>query len=821
MSLVSRQIPSLYDGVSQQPANLRLASQCEAQINGWSTVVQGVGKRASTQHVAQLDADNVDSAYIDILNFDTNDRYLVSITDGDLEVFDLAGNSQSVSFPYGKGYLNYGGAAVTTWAATTEWTLVGLYCRPTTANGYIYQAASFSGSSTGTTGATHPDWPTTPGDTITDGTIVWVCFVDFTGGTLTPSSDFNSTTVANYSFIVNKTVYCQMQAAGTDLVSQPTGYVTLKNGVNEPFYGESDYNPTAYEQYAANPSGTLKGVVQSFDYLPWPGNTNNNETPTPGDVYEVQGDDTTSFATYYVIWQNGVWDETVEPGLQNSIDASTMPWALIRGSDGTFTFTPFSWNPRAVGDATTNPSPSFIGSQISDVFFYQDRLGFCSGENVIMSRAGDFGTYFRLTVTQLLSDDVIDIGASDTEITKMAFAVPFSTGMSLFSDQTQFRLMVPIEGSLTPTTVAIDVATRFLSSTTVRPIMLGTNLYFVSEDASYAHVREYFVLLNYLGQFSMDAPDLTAHVPTYIPAGVFLLTGSLVHNCLFAATSAQPSRLYVYQMYWVNAQQKGQSAWHYWDFGTGVTVLAAEALDDYVYVILKRNGTAYIEKVNIALGANVGLTDASGNLYDILLDRRCSVTSTYQSGTDTTLFILPYIYDAGNVTLVATGGSTPGAMLDPTQYTNYSSTEILYPGNVAGTYLAGENYTFTYQFSQQFMLNRQNVAVLGGHLTLHDWRVHYYGTAYFEVTTDPYGLGETTEQTLSYVPVDASSYTGLTIGETALEIGTPTFGEGTFEFGLYGDSKEATVTLTNPTPYPSVFLEAEWEGDYTNRSNVL
>jgi hypothetical protein len=798
---------------------MRMSSQGQSQINGWSTVVNGLMKRPPTQHVAQLSGGDLSSAYIQIMNRSVTERYIAIITAGNLQVFDLAGNAKTVNFPYGKAYLNYGGAAPVTWARTTAWLLVGAYVRPTAPNGFIYQAASFTGGTGGNTGTTEPAWPTVPGDTVVDGTITWQCFEDFTGNALTAQDDFSAVTVADYTFVLNKTVTVQMQAPTVDQTAQPDGYFNLSRASLNKFYGQSYTNVPSLGQYPPNPPGTLTGTVQSFDYLPWPGNTNNDSTPSEGAVYEVQGDVTSAFTSYYVIWQGGVYNETVKPGLSNSIDASTMPWALIREANGTFTFAPFSWAPRKVGDAVTNPPPSFVGRQLRDVFFYQNRLGLCCDENAIMSKAGDFGNYFRLTVTQLLPDDVIDIGASETSVTFMNFAVPFATGMMLFSDQTEFRLMTPIAGALTPTTVALDVATRYLSSATVRPIMLGSDVYFVSEDSAYAHIREYFVKLNYLGQFSMDATDITAHVPKYIPKGVFLLTGSLLHEALFCATSAHPTRLYVYQFYWLNEQQKGQSAWHYWDFGAGNSILSSYALDDFLYILINRSGSTFIEKINLALGSNVGLTDTRGNLYDILLDRRVSVTGTYQSADNTTLFDLPYTYNQAAVQLVSADGATPGALSDPTKYQFYAPTQLKVPGNVAGTFWVGEAYTFSYQFSQQFMPNQKGDGVLSGRLTLRNWTVDYVDTAYFQSKVDSYGNGQ--PETLSFITADMAAYTGLTLGETALQLGTPTFGNGQFSFGVFGQSTEATITLLNDTPYSCTFVSAEWEADYVNRSRTI
>ena len=40
---------------------------------------------------------------------------------------------------------------------------------------------------------------------------------------------------------------------------------------------------------------------------------------------------------------------------------------------------------RQVGDDTTNQQPSFVGSFVENVFFYMNRVGFLSEDNVILS----------------------------------------------------------------------------------------------------------------------------------------------------------------------------------------------------------------------------------------------------------------------------------------------------------------------------------------------------------------------------------------------------------------------------------------------------
>lgn len=59
------------------------------------------------------------------------------------------------------------GKTAATWAATTA-KASGAYAVPTASNGYYYKATT-----PGTTGSSQPTWPTTPGATVTDGTVVW------------------------------------------------------------------------------------------------------------------------------------------------------------------------------------------------------------------------------------------------------------------------------------------------------------------------------------------------------------------------------------------------------------------------------------------------------------------------------------------------------------------------------------------------------------------------------------------------------------------------------------------------------------------------
>jgi hypothetical protein len=131
---------------------------------------------------------------------------------------------------------------------------------------------------------------------------------------------------------------------------------------------------------------------------------------------------------------------TVKEGLQNSFDNTTMPHALIHNADGTFTFQPLTWEARKVGDEVSVPSPSFVGRNLSDIFFYRNRLGVLSDDNVILSRAGSFFDFWNETALTTTDGDPIDYSASHDEVSILRYAITFQEALLLFGDKNQFVL---------------------------------------------------------------------------------------------------------------------------------------------------------------------------------------------------------------------------------------------------------------------------------------------------------------------------------------------------------------------------------------------
>lgn len=104
--LFSYTIPNLIQGVSQQPDAQRDPSQGELQVNGMSSLAEGLRKRDSTHTLARVSASVFGDSFVHTILRDQSEEYLAVIGKAGIKVFDLQGNEKTVVAPSGYGYLS-------------------------------------------------------------------------------------------------------------------------------------------------------------------------------------------------------------------------------------------------------------------------------------------------------------------------------------------------------------------------------------------------------------------------------------------------------------------------------------------------------------------------------------------------------------------------------------------------------------------------------------------------------------------------------------------------------------------------------------------
>ncbi|WP_322996962.1 hypothetical protein [Castellaniella sp.] len=564
---------------------------------------------------------------------------------------------------------------------------------------------------------------------------------------------------------------------------------------------QSDFSISVEDGYNGNAMKVAKTAVQRFTDL-------GNFAPV-GYVVEISSGEGTALDSYWVQAEKDagndgnsqvIWKETAKPGCREGLDASTMPHLLVREADGSFTFKPAEWDARECGDdEDINPDPSFVGSTISDMFFHRNRLGFLSGENIVLSRSGDFFNFYRTTATAYLDDDPIDVAASHVKVSLMRHVVPAQDHLILFSDSSQFRLAG--NELLTPRSVSLRPVSEFSSAPSVTPVAVGPSVFFVADSPAnrdWAAVYEFSYDTN---TETADASNVTAHVPSYIPSGVTQIVGSPDESCLAILSSGDPSALYVHRFYWTG-NSKVQSAWMRFSTPSAAAILRVAFVKTDIYALVQRPGGICLERLRMSTSA----LDADHG-YLIHLDRR--ITSdrlpapVYSFDPDHTTYQLPFSPGDDVVAVSA------GRMLE---VESVGGSSVRLKGDTRGRFIYfGVPYRARYRFSTFFLRRASTdggtVAQINGRLQLQHLALSFHHTGHFQVVVDPNGRTART-----------TDYHGRVLGDEDHVFGTVRPEGRRFSVPVMSRNDRVTIDLVNDSWLPSAFISATWRGQWNRNS---
>lgn len=788
MGLYSQTIKNLVSGISQQPPILRLPEQLEYQENGMSTEASGLQKRPPTIHIASLLSSAITPGVkplVHLINRDEYEQYVVLFNGSEVHVWDAKGNKKTVNYATGaQGYITTTNPRRKLKAITVaDYTFIVNIDKITamtsevTPNVWATQGALVNVKQ-GQYGRKY--------EIIVNGTSV----ATFT--TPDGSQSAHSTQIdTNYIATQLKT---GLTTAGYT-VTQGEGWLYFyKAGVTISTLETKDgFNNNAM-------IGILK-TVQKFSNLP-------AQAPD-GFTVEVLGEPGSGADDYYVKYDavDKVWKETAKPGIQCAFDASTMPHVLVREADYTFTLKPADWVKRETGDDDSNPLPSFIGQKINDLFFFRNRLGFIAGENVILSKAGEFFQFWMSSAVELQDTDPIDLAVSHNTVSILYHAVPFAEELLLFSAQTQFVLRA--EGVLSPKNARLDQVTEFGCNTYTRPVGAGRRVYFPAERAQYTSIKEFYAVQDVTNV--KNAQDITSHVPSYIPNGVYRLISSTIENILLILTEGAEDKIYVYKYLFVD-EQRIQASWSHWTFNGG-KILGGGFIGSQLYLVIQRDSGLFLEKMSFTYNTK----DYDDEPYRVFLDRKAIAapipTQNYDSVNDMTTFDFKAVY-GGSVAAGTYGLVTPDGL-----FRSYSSSEmtngtVKLQGNWTGQKMTvGQVYNWKFSFSE-IMLKQQDDrgtrADTEGRLQLRNFWVNYVESGYFKATVEHFDKQTFTYEMTARILGSGRNYLNRMPSET-----------GIFKFPVQSLSANCRISIESTYPTPVSIIGAGWEGNYYRRSQRL
>lgn len=573
MPTLQKGINGLYKGVTRQEASNRLEGQVEESVNMIHAVERGVSRRNPTELVNESLEGLVDSGVF-LHSYERGsggEEYLVAIQNGTLFVYDKDGIRRTVVADAGTlDYLSFtnGAEASEVFKSLTVGdttfivnntkivemdSLVDGIIDEELNNPFYYVKRSFdNGAGTG---------------------------YDYTLNGSTVNATKTSTAVNSLLTALGPTNY---QAFGSILVrkTKPTSWVwsdSYGSQASQGFWGTA----TKIEDLPI----TLSGAENTYNFK-----------------VKIQGVAKKASSVYWVEYEDEHWKETVQPALQNTIKKDTMPLKLVSLADGTFTLQFIDWDKRKKGDEITASKPSFIDNQITDIFFFKNRLCFTSAENVIMSETAKYFNFFPTTVTDILDSDPIDVAVDSNSVALLRHAIPFNNSVILLSSESQFSLQA--DKVLSPNDVSVSNISNYNVQKSIKPIALGSSMYFMSQTLKTTSLREYYVEAN--GN-SNTAVDISSHVSGYIPNTIKSMVGNTNKDIVFLMPE-NSTELFVYKFF-SDGQERLQTAWSKWVFGG--TIKGMTLLGNYLFIIIKRGINISLERINYA--SPIGITDYRDN----------------------------------------------------------------------------------------------------------------------------------------------------------------------------------------------------------------
>jgi hypothetical protein len=801
MESVTQKVPNFLGGVSTQPDEVKNPGQVREVLNGFPDPATGLLKRQGTQFVAELkDASNVilapssdttNGKWLSIFR-DNVEQYIAVIRNGSILIWDaLTGAPRTVTYDSGTaGYIN---------STSGNYEILSIYDKTFIVNKEKVVAKL-------------PD----PAGIATDRNATIVL----------RSVEYS----AKYIVTINSSTYTLTTRNADDLLgpADPPKEIlsadqvleSLRTGINGLSISGLTVTKLDNSLELVRTSGftiSVKGgqsgdAIEAFQFVVKSGGTGVStlsklpEKSINGRLVKVAnfGGSEDDFFVKYIAADN-TWEETISPTASPGLDPATMPHALIRNPNGSFTLKKVDWEPRLVGDDVTNDHPSLVGRTVDALFFHANRFGLLAGESVVMSQAGDyFNLYAQSALTQIDSDP-IDINVSSVKPTKLHAILPKTTGLVLFSANQQFLLKAS-EGIYSPNTITVNTISSYENEATVKPVDMGVTIGFLSKSRSFTRFFEMQL------QGDDDPPainEVSKVVSEWIPETIDRMVSS-AQNSLMALSYKSSRDIYTLRYYTENEERQIE-AWTKWQM-IG-EVIHIDMYEDVLFIVTKQADRYWFQTIDLVQSPTTPqLVTPSGAKADPRLDMwSAPVSKVYNSSTKRTKLVLPYKSYSGLEGRVVVSNATnildtdQGLLFKPALETDGSEWFYHIDGNFSSADLVvGYAYNFEVELPKVYF-REDDTSDFTASLTIArtKFSVGLSGDMVFELNV----RGRS-----SWFAFDTYRRSDYYIANTVpFDVGSE------LVIPIHQRNNNYALKVTSDTPYPVSLISMTWEGMYSPR----
>ena len=520
----------------------------------------------------------------------------------------------------------------------------------------------------------------------------------------------------------------------------------------------------------------------------------------------------------------GYWEETIARDVSPGLDASTMPHQLENTGSTTFEFNPITWTARQAGNDVTSPLPSFIDKKITATFFYSNRFGLLSQDNVFFGVANDAYNFFVKSALTQIDSDPIDLNVASIRPVTLSAVLPSPQGLMLFSERQQFHVLATDSSTLTPTTTIIRALSNYEMAPDIAPVDVGVNSAFVNRVPGYSKL--FSLQLRDVEQPPLVV-DISKIVLEWIPDTVDGLTVS-PQNSVIMLIDRSTSYLYLYR-YYNNGEKDIFQAWTKWQLPG--TIQTADIINDSVVIVSQHEDEYTIGKIildEIPTGSSVvGTTSITGNTCLDMATRPVQPAVgvnavVYDSTNDVTKIYTPYTpfqqkeaimllgVPEADVGTAAAVDADAGLYLAATERTEISTGYRYF--EVKGDYTSyadgiviGYGYDFEVTMPKFYYKREPTTSDYTATLTISrvTFSIGRTGPVLFKVKA----AGSDEWKNVEYV-TDAGTYVADS---------SPIAQERQFTIPIHQRNTNFELKVTSNYPYPVSLVSMTWEGIYSPR----
>lgn len=770
-------LPSFTQGVSQQTDKLKLPTQVKEVVNGYPSLLDGLVKRPPTEHIKKILDGKLPNSYSLIFSKDTNEKYILIINNDGIKIFDLEGNLKEIKSEIGFDYIK---------CDNPQYDLITC----------IVGEHIFILNKKVKAKMIDEDYPNPYPNSaliyVKQGNIQadYKIFIDDVEKASYATSNEESTCKTNNIASNLSSALIKNLPADDWNISLKGSVILLQNKKG------NDFDISVQDSNGERSLFCFKSIAETVDDLP---------NVAPADyIVKILNNRQNSSDDYWVRFKpnkedvtkmtSGNWIECPCPGVKYKFDNTTLPHALVKNEDNTFSFIRLDYTQRRCGDDNSAALPNFINNTITDILVYKARLCFLSADRYLASDPTDIYSFCKETTITELDSDPIDIPASNINTANLLYALPFNKDLILFSKKQQHVLST--SSILSNKTIGIGTITNFECSEKVKPVSSGSNMYFAYEKGDYTGIREFFIDQSQ----ALDADDTTLHVSNFIPKNVFNMTVSTLENNLILQSEETADIIYLYKFFYQNAQ-KQQSAWVKWELNANI--IKVNFIDNILYMLIQYNDGLYFEKIDFTANRydiNYSTKQGRNIQFNSCLDRKVIIEDCeYKAENDITIIKIPYLSNKEIVVI-----DENGQEIDVIEsIKNEDNTTTLKLSGFYSKVVAGINYSFYVKLPTIYLRDESGLKVIEGDLQLLDIQFSLSKTGFLRVDVTPL-----------YADTMTYEYDGKILDTPACELDTTPITNDVFNVPIFSLNKEVEIELRNDTYLPVQIIDAVVWADF-------